>query len=314
MKRLGFAVISAFAVAGCQTAPKLHPGDFDFSVAFQDLDRAYKLHVPPQFDSQGFMPLVIMLHGGLGTADGAAALYGWNEQSDSAGFLVAYPQGFDRTWNAEHCCGAAYRNGVDDVGFILAMIADIQARAPVDSRRIFATGMSNGAMMAYRLAAERPDIFAAIGPVAGAIGGKANASAPLQVIPTSGQPVAVMIFHGTDDQHVLYEGGETVAGLMAGRIDLSVDDAVDFWVQANGANSTPVESANATGHVLRRSYSAPDGYGDVVRYAIVGQGHAWPGGEAPSIGPIPVGDPPSDEISATATLWEFFATHPKPQP
>jgi polyhydroxybutyrate depolymerase len=314
MRRLVLAAVGALAVAGCQTTPKLHPGDFDFSIAFQEIERTYKLHVPPQLDVSRALPLVIMLHGGMGTADGAAAWYGWNEQSDLAGFLVAYPQGVDRTWNAEHCCGAARRDGMDDVGFILAVIADIQARAPVDPRRIFATGMSNGAMMSYRLAAERPDIFAAIGPVAGAIGGQANASSPLQVIPTPSQPVAVMIFHGMADQNVLYEGGETVSGLTPGRIDLSVDDAVAFWVQADGAAATPVDSANETGHVLRRAHAAADGYGDVVRYAIVGQGHAWPGGLAPSVGPIPIGDPPSQEISATAALWEFFASHPKPQP
>lgn len=299
-------------LAGCQTTPRLQPGDFDFGLSFQDLERTYKLHVPPQPAIARALPLVIMLHGGMGTANGAATWYGWNEQSDQSGFLVAYPQGVSDTWNAEHCCGGAYRDGVDDVGFLVAVIADVQSRTPVDSRRVYVTGMSNGGMMAYRIAAERPDLIAAIGPVAGAIGGQANASSPLQIIPTPAAPVPVMIFHGTADQNVLYDGGETVAGLVEGRIDLSVDEAVSFWVQANDADTTPTDTSNESGNVLRRAYAGKDGYGDVIRYAIVGQGHAWPGGLTPSVGPIPIGDPPSTEISATATLWEFFASHPKP--
>ncbi len=313
MKRLLLAGFVIFAVASCQTSPRLQQGDYDYLISFQGIDRSYKLHVPPRSQLFRGMPLVIMLHGATGTANGAATLYGWNEQSDLAGFLVAYPQGVSDTWNAEHCCGGAYEDGIDDVGFLLAVIADIQGRAPIDARRIFVTGMSNGGMMTYRLAAERPDLIAAIGPVAGTIGGQATETSPIQVIPTPNQPVAVMIFHGTADENVRYEGGETIAGLVEGRIDMSVDQAVDFWVQANGASSTPTDSANETGHILRRAYASSDGYGDVVRYAIVGQGHAWPGGETPSVGPIPIGDTPSTEISATATLWEFFAAHPKPQ-
>lgn len=311
MKRYVLLVACLAASGGCLPGPGTGP-DESLSIDYGGLNRHYQLHIPSGHDPTVATPLVIMLHGATGTAVGAAMWYGWNEQSDVSGFLVAYPQGVDNTWNAEHCCGGAFQDGVDDVGFIVSMIADIESRAAVDRRRIFVTGMSNGAMMAYRLAAERPDVFAAVGAVAGSIGGQASASAPLQVIPTPPSPVAVMMFHGTDDQHVLYNGGETVSGLMRGRIDLSVDDAVRFWVQANGANPNADDSANATGHVLRRSHASSDGYGDVVRYAVVGQGHAWPGGSQPNIGPYYVGDRPSTEISATATLWAFFSSHPKP--
>jgi len=270
------------------------------------------LHVPPQVAGEGALPLVVMLHGGTGTGAGAAELYGWPAKSDVEGFLVAFPDGIGRTWNAEHCCGPSYRQDVDDVGFIEKLIDDIAKRADVDRRRVFATGMSNGAMMSYRLAAERAELFAAIGPVAGAIGGQADIESPLQVIRQPGQPVPVIIFHGKQDMRVKYDGGETVSSISPGRIDLAVADAVNFWVQANGANTTPTVETNDTGHVTHSRYPADAGYADVELYAISDQGHAWPGGLAPSIGGVEIGDPPSLEVSATDEIWEFFAAHPKP--
>ncbi len=292
----------------------LAPGDHEFSLSHQFRERTYLLHVPPQVAGEGALPLVIMLHGGTGTGAGAAELYGWPAKSDEAGFLVAFPDGVGRTWNAEHCCGPSHRQEVDDVGFIAKLIDDIAKRVDVDRRRVFATGMSNGAMMSYRLAAERPDLFAAIGPVAGAIGGQSDAGAPLQVIQQPGQPVAVIIFHGQQDMRVKYDGGETVSSISPGRIDLAVADAVSFWVQANGANATPTVETNDTGHVTHSRYASSDGYGDVELYAISDQGHAWPGGLAPSIGGFEIGDPPSMEVSATDEIWAFFTKHPKPNP
>jgi len=312
---LFIGVVAALLAAGCGANQEpLAPGDYEFSLSHQLRSRSYLLHVPPPIEGDAARPLVIMLHGGTGTAAGAAALYGWPAKSDAEGFLVAFPDGVGRTWNAEHCCGPSYRQDVDDVGFIASVIDDIAKRADVDRRRIFATGMSNGAMMSYRLAAERADLFAAIGPVAGSIGGQVDANSPMQVIQHPDAPVAVIIFHGKQDMRVKYDGGETVSNISPGRIDLSVADAVNFWVSRNETSATPTVETNDTGHVTHSRYAAANGYGDVELYAISDQGHAWPGGLAPSIGGIEIGDPPSTEVSATDKIWAFFAAHPKPNP
>jgi len=121
-------------------------------------------------------------------------------------------------------------------------------------------------------------------------------------------PVAVMVFHGSEDKHVLYGGGETVAGFVRGRIDMSVAESVQFWVNANGATPTGVIEPNAAGDVIKETHAAQGNYADVILYTIVGQGHAWPGVKKPRF----VADDPSFSISATDELWAFFAAHPKP--
>jgi len=299
---------------GCQTAPSttapcvVFAGDHNLKLKHGGRNRSYILHVPTGYDGTRALPLVIMLHGGFGDGAGAARFYGWSEKADAEGFLVAYPDGVNRAWNAGHCCGRPQRVDVDDVGFLAAMIDDIKSDVAVDAKRIFATGMSNGAMMSHRLAAVRPDLIAAIGPVAGSVGGQTSASAAVEVPPVPDSPVAVMIIHGTEDQHVLYEGGETIAGFVRGRIDLSVAESVQFWVGANGASPTPVVEPNTAGDVIKETHAAQGNYADVVLFKVIGQGHAWPGGIKPRL----VADVPSTSLDATDELWAFFAAHPKP--
>lgn len=125
-------------------------------------DRTYLVHVPAGLS--GAAPLVLMLHGGYGTGAQAERSYGWDALADQDHFVVAYPDGLDRAWNSGGgCCGKAARRDVDDVAFLTAVVADVEARVPVDPARVYAAGMSNGAMMAYRLACDS-DVFAAIGP------------------------------------------------------------------------------------------------------------------------------------------------------
>jgi len=298
----------------CQTAPSttapcvVISGDHKLTLRHDGRNRSYILHVPTGYDGMRNLPLVIMLHGGFGDGAGAARFYGWSEKADTEGFFVAYPDGLNRAWNAGYCCGRSQRRDVDDVGFLAAMIDEIKADVAVDPKRIYATGMSNGAMMSHRFAAERPNLVAAIGPVAGSIGGQTSASAAVEVPPAPASPVAVMIIHGTDDQHVLFEGGETVGGVVRGRIDLSVAESVQFWVDANGATDTPVIEPNAAGDVIKETHAAQGNYADVVLFKVVGQGHAWPGGIKPRL----VADVPSTSLNATDELWTFFAAHPKP--
>src|SRR5439155_18884451 len=119
--------------------------------------------------------MLIALHGGGGDADFQAddSRYKLISKSEQAGFITVFPNGYSRmpgrvlaTWNAGTCCGAAQKNNVDDVGFIRAVIARMERQANIDRRRIFATGMSNGAMMSWRLACEAPEMRA-IAAVAG---------------------------------------------------------------------------------------------------------------------------------------------------
>jgi polyhydroxybutyrate depolymerase len=280
------------------------PGEVEGSLQVGGQERTYLLHLPPAYPDQAALPLVLVLHGGGGNASNAATMSGMSAKADQAGFIVAYPNGSGRqadrllTWNAGTCCGAALDQNIDDVGFIRALIQDLEGRYKVDPKRIYVTGMSNGAMMTYRLACELADTIAAAAPVAGAL------NTP-ECRPAG--PLPLIIFHGTADQHVLYEGGaprQTIDNHQ--RTDASVADAVTFWVGQDGCAAGP--DSEAHGNIIKESYTACQAGSEVVLYSIQGGGHAWPGGQRGSR----LGDEPTQEISATDLMWEFFARHPRP--
>jgi polyhydroxybutyrate depolymerase len=139
--------------------------------------RSYLVHVPPRYNSATPTPVVLASHGGGANADNMVVFSGLNEKADHAGFIVVYPVGSGRlprllTFNAGDCCGHAVAGNVDEVAFILVLLDDLAEVVNVDQRRVFATGISNGAMMTYRLAPELSDRIAAIAPISGPMGTK----------------------------------------------------------------------------------------------------------------------------------------------
>ena len=151
----------------------LAPGDHRVTLQHGGRQRSYIVHVPPAAREGRPLPVVLNFHGGGGNAEAQQKYSRMDALADAEGFLVVYPDGTGRmadkllTWNAGTCCAYSVTNNVDDVGFTLALLADLEARQPVDRRRVYATGLSNGAMMAWRLAVEASDRIAAIAPVAG---------------------------------------------------------------------------------------------------------------------------------------------------
>jgi polyhydroxybutyrate depolymerase len=283
----------------------LGPGDREGSLSSGGVKRTFSLHLPPVYDGRTPLPLVIVLHGGGGNAEGAARMTGFSREADREGFMVVYPNGSGRvsaerllTWNAGNCCGYALDSKTDDVGFIRDLIDGLDGRLPLDLARVYATGISNGAMMSYRLACELSAKLAAIAPVAGAL--NLENCQPVE-------PVSVIIFHGTADQHVLFEGGKPLKQLDQAhpRIDKPVSYAVDFWVKADGCDPEPAREAS--GNVVRQSWTGGKNGSEVALYAIRGGGHAWPGGDPGWAG----GDTPTREISATPIIWDFFKRHPR---
>jgi len=288
------------------TAPAVavKPGDYEETMVAGGKTRNYLLHIPPGYDGQKKMSLVIVLHGGGGNARFTAEMTGMSVKADTAGFIAVYPNGTGPlgderilTWNAGNCCGYALDNNIDDVGFIRELINKLESKLAIDTARIYATGISNGGMMSYRLACELADKIAAIAPVAGAMG-MADCN--------PANPVAVIIFHGTADEHVLFEGGVPRQQLDTHpRIDKPVSYAVDFWVKADGCSATSAKETK--GNIVKSVYSGGKNGTEVILYTIIGGKHAWPGGKSAWLG----GDVPTKEISATDLMWDFFASHPK---
>jgi len=263
------------------------------------LDRTYVVHVPASYDGTQPVPLVLVLHGSGGSAEIANHISGMSAKSDAAGFLAVYPQGLgtSATFNAGLCCGYAGRTMLDDVSFMRDVVTDVSADYLVDAHRIYAAGMSNGAMMVHRLGCEMSDVLAAIAPVAGA----------LEVECAPAEPVSAIVFHGNADAIVPYAGGpaETVPRGMDPDYD-PVSTAVDVWATTDGCTGATDEQVSASVVHQVRTGCLP-GYG-VELYTVDGGGHAWPGGEPGWAG----GDVPTTEVVATDLIWDFFAAHPKP--
>ena len=212
----------------------LIPGDFQRLLRVAGLDRSYLIHVPPQHDVAKPMPVVLAFHGGASNAAQMARFCGLSDKADEAGFICVYPNGTGRlstalTWNGGNCCGYAKQNQTDDVAFVRALMIDLSQAAAIDRKRVFATGMSNGAIFSYRLASEMADQIAAIAPVAGPMGTETCS-------PT--RPVSVIHFHGTDDEFCPLQGGRGRKSV-SGTDFYSVEHTMQAWIKADGCRPEP---------------------------------------------------------------------------
>jgi len=264
------------------------------TLEFGGRTRTYLVHSPEGYDGKTPLALVLVLHGALQGATDVERMSGMSVKADKEKFLVAYPSGTSRsglvpTWNAGACCGYAQTNKVDDVGFLRALIDKLEHNYTVDPERIFATGISNGGMMSYRLACELADRIAAIAPVEGAQDVDCRPSGP----------VSVLVFHGTADLLVPYNGGTTPFQIGSKRKDTPVSSTVAFWVTQDGCSKTPRrEEAN---QLRIDTYSGCKGGAGVTLYTLEGGRHMWPGTRLSG-----------NDVPATDIIWSFFAAHPKP--
>lgn len=270
------------------------------SIEVDGITRSYVLHLPASLRATT-LPLVIVLHGAGGSATQIEAATGMTEKAQREGFAVAYPNGVSpfsnllRTWNAGACCMPAAGMGVDDVGFLRGMLNEIKTLAPIDKQRVFVTGFSNGAMMAYRLACEMADQLSAIAPVAGTLEAACKPSAP----------VSVMAVHGMADGRVPFHGGDPAEGHMPGmQSTISVPESLEFWARHNGCEHIPLRVERDA--VVREMYHGCNS-ASVSLIALKNGRHAWPGGRKI----LPWEVEPSSEISATDAIWDFFAAHGK---
>lgn len=285
-------------------------------LTYKGIKRSYVIRVPERVPAelaqgqnegrapQPLLPLVLVLHGGGGNAAVAENMTGFTEKAGREGFIVVYPEGSSRfrdkllTWNAGHCCGYAKDNGVNDVEFLDALLDQLTQEYPVDPKRIYATGMSNGGMMTHRLGIALPHRFAAIAPVVGALFGDENKPA---------LPVSALMINGMLDQSVPVQGGAPggrFATAWDGTPPQPAREQAVFWANANGC-ANPPEKLDGAAFVLWQ-YRCPAGRA-VEIYLVKDNGHAWPGGQPGSRR----GDKPSTSLNATDVIWEFFKAHPK---
>ena len=279
--------------------------------------RTFRLHVPPSYTGGQAVPLILDFHG-LGSNGGQEELLsGLSDLADApeGGFIVAYPDGTLTSapgstslhWNTTQLPSPE----PDDVAFVDQVITALETDLCIDASRVFAAGMSNGAMMSTRLACSLSSRIAAIAPVAGAYYPPLLDSTPNETCPDT-RPVPFIAFHGTADLVVPFNGG---IGLFSLFFRLAIDnttsdpDVIESWAAHNGCTSGR-QTAQVTPNVVLVEYSGCAAGASVQLYRVEGGDHYWPGSayQAPST---------TTEIDATGLMWAFFQQHPlgpKPAP
>jgi polyhydroxybutyrate depolymerase len=255
-------------------APLLAAASEHRTVAVDGIQRSYLVHLPP--GATGPLPVVLSFHG-LGTnAEQQERLSGFSVLADREGFAAVYPQGERNAWRV-------FGRHADDVRFVLVLIDDLARSLPIDRDRVYATGISNGAQMAWRLACDAPGALAAIGMVAGGYPRLCGDERP-----------PAILFHGTADRLLPYRGR---AGQMAVR---------DFAAGWGGSRGCRADAAQ--GELLYRNGDAtaerwrckPH---DAVLFTLAGKGHSWPGSRTPE-------RITSHDVDASAEMWRFFQAAP----
>ena len=284
-------------------AAKIHaPGDYVRSLKHDGLTRTYRIYVPRAYQTSTAAPLLLAFHGGGGDMDYMAKdeYYGLISKAEAEGFVVVFPNGYSKfksgkfaTWNAGSCCADARDKNIDDVGFVKKIIGSVTRELSINHRMIFATGMSNGGMMSYRLACEMSDTFAAIAAVAGTDG-------TLNCQPS--KPVSVLHIHAKNDDRVLFTGGAGKKFRDESKVTdfVSVPDTIAKWVNLNRCNTTPQSVLKKPGAYCEQ-YSQCQASVAVQLCVTDTGGHSWPGGTKPR-----GSEPPSKVISANDVMWDFF--------
>jgi polyhydroxybutyrate depolymerase len=275
---------------GCDIDPLAPDTYVDIVLEHDGAMRSYNLYVPADFTGDAALPLVLNFHGFTMTAAQQQAFSLMDAAADAHGLAVAYPQGLGNSWNAGACCGSSMSGTVDDVGFALAVIADVKSRLCIDPQRVYATGMSNGGFMSHRLACDAADSFAAIAPVAGVLGIPFEDCNPAR-------PVPVMHFHGTADPIVPYNGN--------GFGFVSVADTIAQWVLHDGCTGEASSVFDMEDAHCEAYDECTDG-SHVELCTVENGGHCWPGNtDCPLMYS-------TDAISASDRMAEFFLGYTLP--
>lgn len=264
----------------------------DEHISLGGYDRTYHVYAPARRAQSP--ALVVVLHGGFGTGAGAEAAYHWDALADRDGFVVLYPDGLQRAWNAGDCCGQPRARGVDDVAFIEAAIRATARTYATDPARLYVTGISNGGMMTYRLACESALPIAAVAPVA----------ATLPVACEHPQRVSLLHIHGLADRNVPIGGGPG-----SGFVNVDYRPVATALAVFRKADDCAPPVTTTAGPVTT-SRSACAGGRVVQLTTVAGAGHQWPGGAPPPprAAALLRLDPPSNALDATNVIWSFFDT------
>jgi polyhydroxybutyrate depolymerase len=307
-----FAVLSNSACASGQIAPRADDEKVSTgTIIVNGLTRTYLIRIPAVYDKNKSSPLLIVLHGGGGSGEKMLKLTkgAFNGLSDKDGFVVIYPDGIENHWNdgRKEVKYRTHTENIDDVAFISALIDYLVTESNIDTKRVYATGISNGAMMSYRLACDLSGKITAVAPVAGNMPQNLSKSSPAN-------PVSILIINNTKDPLMPFDGGDITGpwGIRKLGKVLSTANSVKFWVSHNNGSLTPIvtrldDKDPDDGTLVRKEVygNGKDGT-EVILYVVEGGGHTWPSGYQ-YLSETIIGKT-SKDIDASELIWEFFKT------
>lgn len=277
-------------------------------ISVNGMERYYELYVPTNYSELKTLPIVFVLHGGGGKASGMNRFTRgrFNELANRDGFIVVYPNGFEKSWNdgERDTLAVARRLNIDDVGFFETMIDDLDKKFSIDRKNIFACGISNGGFMVQRLAIERSDLFKAVGVVAANMSGDQQQKEP-------GKPVSAIFICGTADPLVPYNGGPVkVFKQLRGEV-LSMEETLTYWKRVNFCTAKKQEvgypdlNKRDRSNVVKTVWQNPSNEQiKVVDIRVENGGHTWPGGT--QYLPRGMVGTTNRDFNACDEIWTFF--------
>ena len=298
-----FLIVTLLSSCSKNDSPVIIPVfRYSETMTVDDRDRTYILNLPPNYYEASDFSLVIAMHGGGGDASQFETTSKLTEKANAANFIVVYPEGVKstglleaRTWNAGGCCDYARDNNIDDVKFISQLIETLVSDYKINPKRIYATGHSNGGMLAYRLACELSDKIAAIAP---------NGCSMVVTQPCNpSRSVPVLHMHSVLDSKVPYQGGIGITGAYYPPID----SVLNVWSINNSCPSAAQVIVDDFKYKFTK-WSECNENADINYYLTKDGGHGWPGGLPGG----PNSDTPSTVINANDLLWDFFQQYQLP--
>jgi polyhydroxybutyrate depolymerase len=281
-------------------SPQPAGSDVGGTLQVGSLARSYVLHLPPESSRLRPTPLVIAFHGAGITATRMSEITHLTTVADLHGFAVSFPQGVRNSWAVPGFDSPALQSGVDDVAFVRALLGAVGSQYQLDTSRVVATGLSNGAVLTQLLGCSMADRLIGIVPVAGPMVRQTATGC----LPS--QRISVLEIQGTDDPFVAYDGSAGPNG------SLSFTETLAMWARVDACAGAPVsaqlaDTAHDTTIVTTVHYSDCASGTEVTGYSIKGGGHAWPGGEP--IGSVDQAGVTSRQFDASELIWSFLDRH-----
>jgi polyhydroxybutyrate depolymerase len=302
---VGVLFISACGQTATQPPPETPAKAYRFqeTLVVNGLTRSYTLNLPPNYYDANNFSLVIALHGGGGSAEQFETTSKLTDKANASGFIVVYPEGVQstgilgaRSWNAGNCCDYASDNNIPDVAFIMGLIEKLSSTYKIKPEKVYATGHSNGGMLAYRLACELSGKIAAIAP---------NSSTMVVNQPCNpSRGVPILHMHSVLDTHVPYEGGMGTKVGTRGVYLPPLADVLSEW-SAKNTCKTPAQVVVDDSRYKLTKWLNCNNNASLEYYLTQDGGHGWPGGLPGG----PNSDIPATSINANDLLWDFFQQH-----